>query len=397
MRVLLVTQQFAKVRSGVGTYARVLAGGLADRGLDVTVATWKEEVDRRRFGRLLWMDLDARPRRDPTPGAFWSLGRAAVEAIHATTTRYDVVHFLDAREAWACHGRRRPRGSRLIGTVHDDYALRAPRAPWGYRGRCSDPFRRWLYHQWLQRIERRTYHRLDLLLANAVPTMHMLVRGYDLPYQKVRVHPLAVPLAMPQLARVEMRGDPVLLFVGGNFFRKGLDQVVRAIPEIRINLPGVVLHVAGEDRARARIERLARAVGASDALVFHGRVEPPLVATMMSLADQLVVPARHEALGLVFLEAFNLALPAIAGSVGGVTDIVRNGHSGLTVPPEDPEAISQAVIELHRDRALRQRVIEGGREVLAERTVPRLVDDALLAYGAMRHSHRRPARPLVAR
>lgn len=390
MQVLLVSQQFAAVRSGVGTYARILATGLADRGLDVTVATWKDEIDRRRYPRLHWMDLGRRPKRDPTPGAFWSLGREVASSLRGTTTRYEVVHFLDAREAWACRGRRRPNCARVVGTVHDDYALRAPRAPWGYRNRSADPFRRWLYHHWLRHLEKRAYGALDLLLANSAETAKAIVTGYALHPSRVRTQTLTVPLAMPHLAQVELGGDPALLFVGGNYYRKGLDLLVQAIPEIRINLPGVRLHVAGEDRARARLERLAREIGAADALTWHGRVDPQLVTTMMSLADQLVVPSRYEALGLVYLEAFNLGLPVIAGSVGGAAEIVLDRKTGLLVPPDDVEAISQAVIELHRDRNLRQQVIEGGRDLLAERTIPRLIDETLVAYGAMRTVRAKP-------
>jgi len=353
--VLIVSQQVRNVRSGVGTYARLLLQAL---DLRPTVATWTGEIDRSLPAE--WIDLGAPPRLDPTPGAFWTLGRRVARAVRVD---FDLVHFLDAREAHAWRG-----AGRLVGTVHDDYAAQVPRAPWALRGRAADPFRRWAYYRWLGRLERRTYRRFDLLLANSTATEATLRGHYGIAAVR-HIHLCVAPEAAP-VEPAALAGDPALLFVGGNFYRKGLDVLLRALPLV----PGAHLHVAGADRAR---------MPPSPHVTYHGRVAPERVAALMAGAEQFVMPARREALGLVYLEAARAGIPVIAGDQGGVTDIVRHGESGLLVPPGDPQALAAAIRSLHADPALRARLVEAARGELRARTPERLVAETLDAYRAV--------------
>jgi glycosyltransferase involved in cell wall biosynthesis len=351
--MLIVSQQVKNVRSGVGTYARLLLQAL---DLRPTVATWTSEIDPSLPAE--WIDLGERPRFDPTPGAFWTLGRRVARAV---TRAFETVHFLDAREAHAWQG-----PGRLIGTVHDDYAAHAPRRPWGLVGRAADPLRRWAYYRWLERLERRTYARFNLLLANSRATASTLQDHYGAAHVQL-IH-LCVGNA-PESAgeRVELAGDPALLFVGGNFYRKGLDVLLRALPLV----PGAHLHVAGHDRAR---------MPDSPQVTYHGRVSPARVAQLMTSADQFVMPSRREALGLVYLEAARAGIPVIAGDRGGVRDIVKHLQSGLLVPIEDPEALAGAILLLQSDPALCDSLVRAARVELRARTPERLVKETLEAY-----------------
>jgi glycosyltransferase involved in cell wall biosynthesis len=369
VRLLIVTQQLRRVRSGVGTYARTLVDGLRD--LDLTVATWTDEHDPGDHPRI---DLGEPPRWDPTPGGFWTLGRRLARALSGRT--FEIVHFLDAREA---HALRSSPGT-LVGTVHDDYAAHAPRSPFGLRGRAADPLRRWAYYRWLERLERRTYARFDLICANSTATAQTLVERYGLPAAKVRTVSLCVPPPPESNGTLTLAGDPALLFVGGNFYRKGVDTLIRSLTVVRETRPGVHLHVVGRDRAQPRLESLARTLGV--AVTLHGAVEPERVAAMMRAADQFVMPSRREALGLVFLESAAAGLPVIAGERGGVRDLITHGESGLLVPPEDVDALARAILDLAADPALRERLVAGARSVAAQRTPERLVEQTLEAYRA---------------
>jgi len=374
--MLLVSQQVRHVRSGVGTYARVLLEALVERGHRPTVATWSGEIDP---GLPVdWLDLGRPPRLDPTPGAFWTLGRR-VQA--ARSGGFPLVHFLDAREA---HAWRKP-VRRLVGTVHDDYAAHAPRAPWGLFRRAADPVRRWAYYAWLRRLERRTYRRFDLLHANAGATAHSVVEHYGVAPERVAVVPLCVAPAQGS-GRVALEGAPALLFAGGNFFRKGLDVLVRALALVRTRRPGAVLHVVGRDGAQGRIEKIVCDLDLMGAVRFHGRVPPDTLAAMMAGATAFCMPSRREALGLVYLEAARAGAPVVAGDRGGVTDVVRHRESGLLVPVEDAPALADAILALADDEALRGRLVAGARRELAARTSERLARATLDGYGLVEAS-----------
>lgn len=374
--VLLLTQQLRNTRSGVGAYARVLVAGLEGRCDALTVATWTAEHDEESFPRARWIDLGSPPRWDPTPGAFLALGARLADALRAQPREFDVVFFTDAREAARVLAKSAlPPGARLVGTVHDDYAAIAPASPAGYFGRARDPLRRWLYYRWLARLETRTYRRFDALCTNAGVTADRVAAAYGLERARLHVTPLCgAPEATADDAIADLAGTPALLFSGGNFYRKGLDVLVRALPGIVAEAPAAHLHVAGHDPARRAIGRLARGLGVEDRITFHGRVERSRMAALMRSATLFVMPSRTEALGLVYLEAMAAGTPVVSGDQGGVTEIVRDGETGLTVPVEDEAALTAAVLRLVRDGELRTRLVKGGRELASGRTPERLVE-----------------------
>ena len=373
-RLLLVTQQLRQVRSGVGTYARALVEGVREQGWDLHIATWDDEVDPEING-VGYLPLGRAPRTDPTPGAFWTLGRRAARALRTPEHRghFDLVHFLDAREAHAYRG-----STPTIGTVHDDYAIHAPRSPQGLIGRAADPVRRWLYYTYLRRLEKRCYARFDRLLANSTATRDSVVSAYGVASDRVDIVSLCLPEADEGLEALVLAGKPALLFVGGNFYRKGLDLVVRALPRLVRRLPGLRLHVAGRDPAQSKIMALADELGVADFVEWHGRVPAERALAMTHGCDVFVMPSRREALGLVYLEAFRAAVPVIAGREGGVADIVRDGVSGLCA--STPNEIAEAVLRLGDDALLRSRLVAAGLEVVRGRTPERLVQETLSAY-----------------
>jgi len=381
-RILIVGSQVRTVHSGVGTYAAMILRGLSERAdaVAVTVATWDDEIDRDRFPGFSWVGLGALPPWDPTPGRFWTLGRRLARAFERLEADFDAVHFLDARDGHAFVASGPARGVEVIGTVHDDYAARVGRNPLHYVGSAADPLRRFLFHRWLRRLEARTYPKFDRLLVNSLATGETVRQAYGLDPARLTPVTLTIdPEAGP--APEPLAGEPSLVFVGGNFFRKGLDLCVEALADLTVEFPGLRLHVIGSCRSSGRIEARARGLGVADAIVFHGRRPPEQAAAMLAGADIFVMPSRTEALGLVYLEAFRAGVPVIAGDRGGVTEIVRHGMSGLLVTPGSAQELVEAVAKLARDPELRQLLARGGRTVLAERTPERLLAETTAAYG----------------
>src|SRR5439155_1687474 len=76
-----------------------------------------------------------------------------------------------------------------------------------------------------------------------------------------------------------------------------------------------------------------------------------------------IVDARGdtEGLGVVLLEAMSYHLPVVASNVGGITDIVADGETGLLVPPADPVALAAALERLATDAPLAERLADAGR------------------------------------
>lgn len=380
--VLIVSSQARSVDSGVGTYANMILRGLmAEGSADVTIATWGGEVSVDRYPGCDWIDLGMKPDFDPTPGCFWTLGRRLVQRLQRDVRTFDVVHFLDAREGYAFVQSSMCRDSRVIGTVHDDYAAQVSWNPGHYLGHAADPWSRYLFHHGQKRLEKQCYSKFDLLMVNSAATAETVCREYRLDRQKMTPASLTVNVDVSDIEIEELSGAPNLVFSGGNFYRKGLDVCIRALPDLLTDYPDLKLHVVGACRSMPKIRKLVDTLNVSASVEFYGQVGPARMASLMGGADAFVMPSRTEALGLVYLEAFRAGVPVVAGNHGGVTEIVRDRKSGLLVTPGSPSAFSEAVRALLGSEDLRSQVVQGGFEVLLERTPDHLVGQTLSAYG----------------
>lgn len=378
--VLLVSQQFAEPRTGIGTYTRVLVDGLLDRGIPVTLASWDSEFPLAGHRDLEFWSLGDRPKRDRSPASFHTFGRRVARRLAGATETFAAMHFVEAREGHAVVGRAALTrvAAACVGSVHGDYALHGPKAPFQARSAIADPRRGFWHHIGLRRLEARTLRRLDALVANSQATLRAVVDGYELDSQRCTVAPVTV--APREASPAQLDGSPRLLFVGGSFRRKGLQAVLEALPRLRRAFPNLALHVVGRDAEQPAFEQKARDLRIADAVVWHGRVDPDDCASIFAAADALVVPAHSEGLGLVHLEAFAAGVPVIAGLDGGVGEIVQDGVSGLQTLTEGAE-VARATHSILSDPSLARRLVEGGRAVLASRSVDGFVDGVLGAYG----------------
>jgi len=380
--VLIVSSQARSVDSGVGTYANMILRGLSQDGsTDVTVATWGDELSADRYPGFDWMDLGSKPRFDPSPGCFWTLGWRLAQHLQATGRKFDLVHFLDAREGHAFMRSPLREGCRVIGTVHDDYAALVSWRPTHYMGKAADPWRRFFFHRWQKRLERKCYLQFDHLMVNSRATLETVQREYALDRGRMTPISLTVEPDVGDIAIEQLAGAPNLVFSGGNFYRKGLDVCIRALPELVAEFPSLVLHVVGACHSASKIRRLVRRLGLSASVKFYGQVGPERMASMIGGADLFVMPSRTEALGLVYLEAFRAGVPVLAGSRGGVTEIVRDRISGVLVAPGSSESLADGVRMLLGSEELRRQVVQGGFDILSDRTPDRLVSETLAAYG----------------
>jgi glycosyltransferase involved in cell wall biosynthesis len=166
-------------------------------------------------------------------------------------------------------------------------------------------------------------------------------------------------------------GEFCLLALAALERRKGIDVLLDALAELET--PPRVL-VAGDGPCRAELEEQSARLGLATRVSFLGRRQDK--ACLLLACDALVLPSRAEGLGVAALEAMACARPVVASRVGGLADLVRDGETGLLVPPEDPEALARAIAALARDAALCRRLGEAGAARIAERHLPSRMCDA---------------------
>lgn len=160
-------------------------------------------------------------------------------------------------------------------------------------------------------------------------------------------------------------GLPMVLAVGRMIERKGFPTLVRAARRLR-GKAEVVIVGGGEFEPviRREVERL----DASDVIRLAGRVESTELSSLYARCAVFCLPAtvdsrgETEGLGVVLIEAMSHGKPVVASDLGGIPEAVEDGKTGLLVPPDDPDALADALLGVVEDPPLARRFGEAGRE-----------------------------------
>ena len=147
--------------------------------------------------------------------------------------------------------------------------------------------------------------------------------------------------------------------------------------------------IAGSGPEEDRLRRLARELGAS--VDFLGFVDQPDLAAVAAQADTFVFPSTQDEFGFVLLEAMAAGMACIASPFAGATDdLIVDGDNGLVVDPRDQRRLTEALVSLADDPALRRRLGERGHRSSLHRTPRRTAEGYVAAAEAARQRRRSP-------
>jgi glycosyltransferase involved in cell wall biosynthesis len=154
--------------------------------------------------------------------------------------------------------------------------------------------------------------------------------------------------------------------VGRLITQKGHADLLRAWSLLGDGRRNAVLVVLGEGSERPALEALAAALGLTGSIRFAGFRED--AASLLPALDLLAHPSLFEGLPNAVLEAMAAGLPVVATAIPGNDELIRDGETGLLVPPGDPPALARALGRLLGDPALRAALGDRARaRILAER------------------------------
>jgi len=162
-------------------------------------------------------------------------------------------------------------------------------------------------------------------------------------------------------------GAPTALFFGTLTKYKGVEYLIDAFAVVRRRLPDAQLVVAGfpnpdvdVDALRERVGRL----GLTEAVKFYLRYVPvEEVAGLFAASDVVVFPYLMIYQSGALQVAYSFGKPVVATDVGGLSEAVAHGETGLLVPPRDAGALGEAVAALLSDPARAKRMGERGRNL----------------------------------
>jgi glycosyltransferase involved in cell wall biosynthesis len=207
-------------------------------------------------------------------------------------------------------------------------------------------------HPRLESRLRRALAAADLVIAQSA-FLQREIAALGVPPQKIRLIPNGVRLADFQQ---DLGAAPLprpYVFAMGSFSRKkGFDVLLRAFAMLTADMPWLHLVLAGAGKDLAAYTAFVQTSALQDRVHFVGVVHGAQKVRWYRHCRVFVCPSRREPFATVNLEALAAGKPIVATAVGGNLEAVAEGVNGLLIPPEDPEALAEALRRLLHDPAL---------------------------------------------
>lgn len=161
----------------------------------------------------------------------------------------------------------------------------------------------------------------------------------------------------------------VLTYVGGiTGPHRGLETLIKAMPDIKNEISSAQLSIVGDGAARSSLEQLALEIGANDYINFKGWANYQKIPVEMRSADVGVVPHKstphtRTTIPHKLTQYMAAGLPVIVTDSGPIASIVRETNTGMVVPPSNPNKMAEAAIEIAKQKVS----LKNPRELVEER------------------------------
>jgi glycosyltransferase involved in cell wall biosynthesis len=156
---------------------------------------------------------------------------------------------------------------------------------------------------------------------------------------------------------------------------KGLRYFIEAAKEIAGQSANTKFIIVGEGSLRQKLQKQVKEAGLENKFIFTGwREDTPEI---LSILDILVLPSLNEAVGMILIEAQAVGVPIVASNVGGIPEVIRDGQTGILVPPGDPHSLARAINQLLADKQKRLNMSEAARAWIKDKFKPQDMADAV--------------------
>ena len=159
-----------------------------------------------------------------------------------------------------------------------------------------------------------------------------------------------------------------ILYAGRFDIGKGIEYVIGAIPQVLKMYDNCTFVFAGDGAIRKKMKTLARELRVSRHVIFKGFVPYSEISECYKRCDIVVAPSVWpEPFGRSLIEAMACGKPIVTTKVGGISEVVEDGTTGLLVEPANSGEIANAITTLLGNEEMRMKMGRRGREVVEEK------------------------------
>jgi glycosyltransferase involved in cell wall biosynthesis len=346
MRILIINSEYPPIGGGAGNASAHIAAQFEKLGHKVAVVT-------SRFGKLPHREQDKnitvyrvpsiRRRQDRSnpheqiifllSASFWTLSLVPHFRPNATLAFFGVP---SGAVAWLI---------KMIYKIPYVISMRGGDVP-GFR-----PYDFHFYHKLISPFLRIIWKNASAVIANS-NGLRQLAHAFESRFE-IPIIPNGVDLELYKTVERD-RSSPRLLSVGRIVHQKGLDLAMHALGGLKAF--DWEWRIAGDGPQMAALQSLAQELGIEDRVFFLGWQSREQILESYRQANLFLFPSRHEGMPNAILEAMASGLPVIATCIAGNEELVVEGETGFLVPPEDVEALQDALKKILSDPALRQQM-----------------------------------------
>jgi glycogen synthase len=226
----------------------------------------------------------------------------------------------------------------------------------------------------------------DRIIAVSESDKRDIIQYYGLPPERIKTIPNGVDEEAfhrhedhAVLAKYCIR-KPYVLFLGRLSRQKGIFDLASASSKFDGQVTLVIATGAPDEEGLD--EKLSKQLKGRSNVVWINKMLPRNeVVALLSGASVFVAPSLYEPFGIMNLEAMACERPVVSTRVGGITDVVLDGETGLLVPPNNPDELANAINRIVADPKLGERMGEAGRRRVEDRfTWDRVAMETLSVY-----------------
>lgn len=207
----------------------------------------------------------------------------------------------------------------------------------------------------LESLHKITLEEAEILVFESVKALELYKNTYPdiLKGKRLKVILRAVEIVPFSYTPLVKKNCLKILTVGYLLKRKGIQFLIKAMPNIIREIKNVKLEIVGDGPLKKELMKLAKNMFLEEYITFRGYIPRSELQKIYADCDVYVQPSLSEAFPSAVREAMAIGRPVVVTRVGYAEEVIKNGKNGYLVPPGNSEALSQAIIRLLTNEKLR--------------------------------------------